>query len=264
MPTVTQHAPGTFSWPELATKDPNGAKKFYATLFGWTYEDRPMGEAGVYTMIQKDGKPVGALYAMEKAQLDQGMPPHWGSYVTVESADATAAKAKQLGGTVVMEPFDVMEHGRMAVLRDPQGATFCLWQPKEHIGAQRLGDPGSLVWTELLTSDANGAEAFYTKLFPWRSSQVPSAAGEGVPYTIFHRGEDGAAGMFQITKQMGPMNPYWYPYFAVDDCDATVEKARSLGAQVHMPPTDIPKTGRFAVLSDPQGASFGVIKTVPM
>jgi uncharacterized protein len=263
MPTVTQHAPGTFCWPELATKDAKAAKEFYAPLFGWNYDDQDMGSDGVYSMIQKDGKNVGAMYTMKQdAATPAGTPPHWGSYVSVESADASAAKAKQLGGTLMMEPFDVMEHGRMAVIRDPQGAVFCVWQPKKHIGAHVLGEPGSLVWTELMTTDAKAAEAFYTGLFPWKTKKMDSATGG--PYTIFHVGENGTGGMLQITPEMGKMPTHWYPYFAVADCDAVVIQAKGQGAKVFVPPTDIPQTGRFSVLQDPQGAVFAVIKPEPM
>lgn len=264
MATVTQHAPGTFSWPELSSKNADEAKKFYAALFGWTYDDQDMGSDGVYSMILLKGAPVGALYTMRKEEAAQGVPPHWASYVTVENVDATAAKAKQLGGQLMMEPFDVFDFGRMVAVRDPQGAAFCLWQANKHIGAHVLGETGALVWTELLTTDAKAAEGFYTQLFPWKTTQMPSLTGG--PYTIFKRSDadNGAAGMLQITPQMGKMPPHWIPYFAVDDCDAIVAKAKGMGAQVHMPPTDIPNVGRFSVLGDPQGAAFAIIHPQPM
>src|SRR5262245_35495890 len=103
MPTITQHAPGTFSWPELATTDQPGAKKFYSALFGWGLDDSPMGESEVYTMLSIGGRNVGALYSQQKEERAHGVPPHWSSYVSVENADESAAKAKQLGGTVIAE-----------------------------------------------------------------------------------------------------------------------------------------------------------------
>ena len=126
MPTVTTHAPGTFNWPELATTDQNAAKKFYTTLFDWQATDDDMGPGGVYTIFKRDGKAVAALYTLKADMRKQGVPPLWGSYISVENADASAAQAKTLGGKVIMEPFDVMEHGRMAVITDPQGAVFAL------------------------------------------------------------------------------------------------------------------------------------------
>ena len=138
MATVTQHAPGTFCWPELATLDQNGAKKFYTGLFGWTFKDTDMGPQGVYTIFQSDGADVGALYTMRDEEKAM-MPPHWNAYVSVESADKSTVQAKELGATVIMEPFDVMEHGRMAILMDPAGAVFSVWEAKKHIGVKKNG-----------------------------------------------------------------------------------------------------------------------------
>jgi len=261
MATETRHAPGTFCWPELATLDQPGAKKFYTSLFGWSFHDTDMGPDGTYTIFQDRDADVAALYTMREEEKKMA-PPHWNSYVAVESADQTAAKVKQLGGQVIVEPFDVMDMGRMAVLMDPQGAVFQVWQAKKHGGA-RLNDVGSLCWTELMTTDPQTAETFYTGLFPWKTETMK--ASTGAPYTIFKRGgEVGVGGMMKIEPRMGPMPPHWYPYFAVSDCDATVAKATSLGARTLMPPTDIPNAGRFAVLMDPQNAPFAVIKTMPM
>ena len=258
MATMTQHAPGTFCWPELATSDQEGAKKFYTSLFGWTFEDSDMGNGEMYTMLKLRGEAVGALYKMRPEQASSGMPPCWGSYVSVENADQVAARAKALGATVIMEPFDVMDVGRMAVIADPQGAVFQLWQPKKHIGAGVLDEVGALCWTELMTTDTGAAEAFYTGLLPWRAETKPM--GPGMTYTIFRRGEAGAGGMMKITPEMGPVPPNWGVYFQVADCDATLAKATGMGAKVVVPPQDVPNVGRFAILTDPQGAHFAIIK----
>ena len=151
----TKHDPGTFCWVELATSDGAAAKKFYTSLFGWEIDDVP-GGGGVYSLLKKKGKDAAALYELGPQQ--KGVPPHWNSYVSVASADDAATKAKRLGGTVIMEPFDVMEHGRMAVVQDPAGAAFSLWQPKSHIGAQVVNEPGSLYWAELDTTDMKSGE----------------------------------------------------------------------------------------------------------
>jgi hypothetical protein len=260
MTTITQHAPGTFSWPELATSDQAGAKKFYAALFGWTMNDTPMGEGESYTMINLGDRGVGALYT--KRNEEASTPPHWNSYVSVEKADAAAAKAKQLGGKVLAEPFDVMDVGRMAVIQDPTGAVFCVWEAKKHIGAGVLGETGSLVWTELMTPDTNQASAFYSGLFGWKPKTTDM--GNDMKYTVFNRGEVGAGGMMAIPPNMADIPPHWKPYFAVADADAIVSKAAQLGGKVVMPATDIPGTGRFAILEDPQGATFGILKPAPM
>lgn len=258
MATTTQHAPGTFCWPELATTDPEGAKKFYTSLLGWTFEDNDMGSDGVYTMLRLRGEAVGALSKLRPEQAAHGMPSHWGSYVSVENADQTAAKAKALGAMVMVEPFDVMDVGRMAVIADPQGAIFSLWQPKKHIGAGVLDEVGALCWTELMTPDAKAAETFYTGLLPWGVESKPM--GPGMTYTIFKRGAVGAAGMMQITKEMEGVPPNWGVYFQVADCDASFAKATSMGAKAVVPPQDVPGIGRFSILQDPQGAHFAIIK----
>src|SRR5260370_12543236 len=247
--TKLEHAPGTFCWSELATTDGPGAKKFYSELFGWEAQDNPIGPDMVYTMLKLNGKDVGALY--QKDETMKNVPTHWASYVCVTSADETTAKAKALGGTVVQEPFDVMEHGRMAVFADPTGAHCCIWQPKQHKGVGVKGELNSLCWNELLTNDTDKAKEFYTKLFGWTAK----THGAPMEYTEFTLGDGGSfAGMMKIQPQMGPIPPNWGIYFAVDDCDAMAQKATSLGARTFVPPTDIENVGRFSVIQDPQGA----------
>lgn len=257
MATITQHAPGTFCWPELATTDQPGARKFYAALLGWDMNDTEMGPGEYYTMIMLKERNVGALYTMRKEERSQGVPPHWNSYVAVESADAAAARAKTLGGTLLAEPFDVMDVGRMAVIQDPTGAVFCVWQAKKHNGAGVLGETGSLVWTELLTTDPAKAQPFYTGLFGWRAEAKPMGP---MTYTIYKNGAEQAGGMMQIMKEMGPMPSNWGVYFGVDDVDASAARAVSLGGKITVSPNDIPNIGRFAVLMDPQGAAFSIFK----
>ncbi len=252
-----EYAPGTFCWVELATSDNEAAKKFYTELFGWTFIDNPMGPDMVYTMLKKGDQEVGALYKMMPDMSAQGIPPHWMSYAATPNADDTAAKAESLGGTVIQPPFDVMEHGRMAVIKDPTGAVFSLWQPKEHRGAGLVNAPGSLCWNELMTTDANKAADFYTGLFGWGKDVQDFG---GMEYTMYMNDGRPTAGMLQITPEMGPIPPNWLVYFAVDDCDASVQKAQGLGASVMKPADDIPGIGRFAILTDPQGAAFAIIK----
>ncbi len=255
--TQLQHAPGSFCWAELATTDGPGAKKFYSELFGWETHDDPIGPGMVYTMLKLGGKDVGALY--QKGEMMKDAPTHWASYISVASADEIAAKAKSLGGTVVKEPFDVFDIGRMAVITDPTGATFCIWQPKKNTGFGVKGEPNSVCWNELLTTDTARATDFYTKLLGWTGN----SHGGPVPYTEFMNGDAHAGGMMQIRPEWGKVPPYWGIYFAVDDCDATAQKATSLGAQTIVPPMDIPNVGRFSTIRDPQGAVFSIIKLSP-
>lgn len=251
MPDVTRHEPGSFCWPELATSDDGAAKKFYTSLFDWTFEDSPAGPDMVYTTLRKKGKRVGALYKLGPQQ--KGVPPYWNVYVAVASADAAAKKAKELGGKVFIEPFDVMEFGRMAVIEDKQGAKLSVWQAKTHIGAEVVNEPGALCWAELDTTDTESARRFYTSLFGW-GAKVSEA------YTEWQQGAMSIGGLMKIPKEWGPVPPNWLVYFAVADPDATAKKAGELGGGAIVPPTDIPGAGRFAVLRDPQGAVFAIYK----
>ena len=254
MTEFTRHEPGSFSWVELATTDPAGAKAFYNALFDWSYLDNPMGPDMIYTRCQLRGKDVAALYPQQKEQRDHGVPPNWASYVTVESADGTAAKARELGGTLLMDAFDVMSYGRMAFLTDPTGAAFAIWEPREHIGLQIRDEPGTLGWNELYTRDTAGADKFYTALFGWRAKTDPGG------YTEWHVGDRAVGGMIAIDPAWGNVPPHWLPYFQVTDCDATARRAESSAGSVMMPARDIPKVGRFAILKDPQGTAFAIIK----
>ena len=252
--TQIQNAPGSFCWIELMTTDGPAAKKFYSELFGWEATDNPIGPEMIYTIYTLGGKAVAASY--QKGEDMKQIPTNWASYIAVTSADESAAKAQSLGGTVVQPPFDAGEHGRMAVIADPTGGHFCIWQAKSHPGLGVKGQTNSLCWNELLTNDTKKAKDFYTKLFGWSSK---TDAGE-TPYTEWINGEEHIGGMMEIQPHMGPMPPHWGIYIAVDDCDGKVAQAQSLGARTYVPPTDIPNVGRFAVLADPQGAVFNIIK----
>jgi uncharacterized protein len=254
---TTEFKPGTFCWVELATSDNEAAKTFYTKLFGWTYVDNPMGPDMVYTMLKLNGKDVGGLYKMMPDQEAQGIPPNWLSYVSVANADEAAEKAKVAGGTILQKPFDVSTIGRMAVLQDPTGAVFALWQAGTHPGAGIYNVPSSFTWNELMTTDTQKAGDFYSTLFGWTKDVQNFGPLE---YTMFKNGERGAGGMLKITPEMGPIPPNWLVYFAVEDCDATAQKTTELGGSIMKPADDIPGVGRFAVLLDPQGAAFAIIK----
>jgi uncharacterized protein len=257
MQETPKYAPGTFCWVELGTTDDVAAKKFYTELFGWSVVDNPIGPDMVYTMLKLDGKDVGALYKMPAEMSSQGIPPNWLSYVSITNADESVAKVKELGGSVIRGPFDVMTAGRMALIQDPAGAVFALWQAGIHPGAEVYNVPGTFCWNELMTTDAAKAGEFYSGLFGWGKDVQNFGPME---YTMFTNGERPAAGMLKITPEMGNVPPNWLVYFAVDDCDASAEKATQLGASVMKPPDDIPGIGRFAIIVDPQGSAFAIIK----
>jgi hypothetical protein len=249
----TSHAPGTFCWPELATTDQKGASAFYRGLFGWDVKDQPIGPTETYTMFKMRDLEAAAAYTMRPEERKGGAPPHWNAYVSVVNADDTVKRAQAVGAKVLAPPFDVMDAGRMSVLQDPTGAVISIWQPNRHVGAKILREPGALGWTELLTNDPAAAEKFYTQLFGWK-------AKKGGDYTEFSVGATPDAGMMKIDERWGNVPPHWSPYFQVNDCDGTATKAKELGGRVNVPPSDIENVGRFAMLADPQGAAFSVIK----
>src|SRR2546430_9012374 len=229
-----EHAPGSFCWIELATTDGPGAKKFYTELFGWEAQDSPIGPDMVYTMLKLNGKDVGALF--QKGEMMKDVPSHWASYVSVTSADETAAKAKSLGGTIRQEAFDVMDVGRMAVITDPTGATFCIWEPKKHKGVGVKGETNSLCWNELLTNETDKAIDFYTKLFGWKTKTDSGAT----PYTEIINGEEHIGGLMEISPPMGPRAPNLGPQIAVRDCGWGAQTATASACRPNVPPNRSP------------------------
>lgn len=257
MSEITQYTPGTFCWVEAGIADQQAAKGFYAQVFGWDMHDSPLPGGGSYTLLRKNGKEVGGLYQLSPAQKKMGVPPHWLSYVAVASADEATKKATSLGAETLMGPFDVMTAGRMSVLKDPTGAVFALWQARQHIGSVLVNEPSAPTWNELATRDTKAARAFYTSLFGWGAEEQPMGP---MKYTVFKNGDRPAGGMYDMPKEWAEVPPHWMVYFAVDDCDGTAEKVMGLGGRVTAPPADIPNVGRFAILLDPQGAAFAVLK----
>lgn len=259
MQAAPENKPGTFCWVELGTTNAEAAKSFYKKLFGWDYHDAETGPGMIYSMIKLDGKDVGGLYQMPSNMLEQGIPPHWLNYVAVANADEATAQAKASGGAVMNGPFDVGTAGRMSVIQDPTGATFAVWQAKGNKGAGIYQQVGTYCWQELGTGDTTKARDFYTTLFGWGTEKFPGP----MEYTVFKNGEQGIAGMYQITPEMGPIPPHWMTYFAVADCDAIAQKATDNGGSVMKAPEDIPGVGRFAILRDPASAVFAILKPAP-
>lgn len=257
MQESVEYKPGTFCWVELGTTDGEAAKKFYTQLFDWDFTDNPVGPSGVYTILKQNGKDVGALYQMPTEMTSNGVPPHWMSYISVANADESAAKAKTLGATLMKEPFDVYTMGRMAVVQDPTDAMFALWQPGTHQGSGIVNTPNSLCWNELVTKDTAKAGEFYSGVFGWEKNVQQMGP---MTYTSFMNGDRPAGGMYEPGPELGEMPPNWMVYFAVADADATLARATELGGRSCAPVMDVPGVGRMAVMTDPQGAAFAVIK----
>jgi uncharacterized protein len=248
----TKYTPGTFSWTDLTTTDPDAAKTFYGELFGWSAIDNPVGEGMVYSMMQIGGKDVAAISAQPEQQREMGVPPAWNSYITVESADRALERATQLGATVHAPAFDVFDFGRMGVVQDPQGAFFEVWEPKQHIGASYVNAPGALSWNELATPDMDASAGFYTDLFGWKAEPFE---GSEMPYMTVQT--EAGAGNGGIRPRMDPEPSYWLVYFGSDDVGASLAKASELGGSTLMGPTDI-GVGKIGIAQDPQGAVFAL------
>jgi predicted enzyme related to lactoylglutathione lyase len=262
MPATESHAPGTFCWTDLAAHDAAAAERFYTSLFGWTAEHTRFGpdEDDVYVMLLKDGKAVAALYGMDPAQRAQGVPPAWLSYVAVQDAARTAEKARGLGATVLADAFDVADFGRMALVADPAGgAVLALWQAAAHAGAALRDEPGAMCWNELGTRDPGTAAAFYAALFGWAPRPFD---GGHLPYVMFEQDGVPVGGMFSISPEMDEMPTAWAPYFDVEDPDETARRVQELGGTILHPPFDL-TVGRWAMLQDPQGAIFNVLRYEP-
>lgn len=250
----TSYPPGTFSWTDLGTNDFAGAKVFYSELFGWELEDMPAGGGMVYSMARLDGSYVAAVYEQDEKQRSQGIPPNWMSFITVDEIEACTSEADRLGGAVLSQPFDVLDSGRMSLVSDPTGAMFAMWQPGKHIGAQLVNVSGALTMNELNTRDVPAAKEFYRSLFGWTFEDDPSGA-----YTSIKNGGNLNGGMIELSPEWGDAPSHWRPYFAIADCDDSLAKIKKLGGQVHVASTEVP-AGRFAVVSDPQGASFSLFE----
>jgi uncharacterized protein len=249
----TKYIPGTFSWTDLNTTDQEAAKTFYTGLFGWEITDMPAGEGVVYSMAAIDGKWVAAISPQPQQQRDAGAPPAWNSYITVQSADQTLARARELGATVHTDAFDVMEAGRMGVVQDPQGAWFLVWEPKQHIGAGLVNHPGALSWNELGSPDVDASAKFYGDLFGWTTTPIE---GADPPYVVVSTSDGHSNG--GIRPPMPPGTPpFWLVYFVTDDLDATLAKVTELGGTVLLGATEI-EGAKIAVAQDPQGAVFAL------
>jgi predicted enzyme related to lactoylglutathione lyase len=237
------YPPGTFCWADLGTTEGAEASAFYAGLFGWEAEDLTEGEDGVYTMFRLGGRDVAALYEMGAEERGQ-LPAHWSSYVAVQDVDAVARRADELGAGVVAEPFDVMDSGRLAVVRDPVGAHVHLWQAGRHIGAGRVNEPGCMVWNELATPDVEGSLSFYRALLGW------AAEVDATGYATIRTAEGLNGG---IRPAQPGEAPAWLVYFSTASCDEAVAHVRQWGGGVVTEPIDA-TVGRIAVVRDPQGA----------
>ena len=280
MPERDGYIPGVPCWVDTSQPDPEAAVSFYGPLFDWELEDvMPPDSDGKYFMARIRGKDVAAVGSIPEAAPQQAM---WNTYIWVESADDTASKVRDAGGSVVMEPFDVMDAGRMTVFTDPEGAVFCVWQANQNKGAQLVNEHGTVNFNDLNTRDPEGAKSFYGSVFGWQTLELPGGfemwtlpgygdhlerdnpeLRENMAEMDAPKGfEDVVASLVPIGDDQPDAPPHWNVTFAVDDADAIAEKATELGGKVLMPPFDAPWV-RMTIIADPQGATFTASKFVP-
>jgi len=256
MPTRESYVPGTPSWVDLSTTDQDAAKRFYRALFGWTYDDVPAGDDAVYSMAMLQGATVAAIATQQPEQAALGVPPHWQMYITVDDLDAACERA---GEAVHVPPFQIMEAGKMAVLTDPAGAFFMLWEPIEHVGAGLVNEHGTFIWSELTAPNYESTAEFYERVVGLQFLAVPMPDGSTYGgWTLDGTADTMVAGAMK--PQGPPMPAHWNIYFACDDVDALVAKVAELGGAVHAEPFDIPVVGRLSVVADPQGAVFTLMQ----
>jgi predicted enzyme related to lactoylglutathione lyase len=256
MAEIEDYTPGTPNWIDCLTTDPDGAREFYSQLFGW--EPKVSGEEfGFYTVFELRGRPVAGLYELTADQRAQGMPPAWTTYIRVDDARQTAERVKPAGGQLLMEPMEIPEQGVMAVATDSTGAAIGFWEPRPFTGAGLANEPGSFSWTELRTHDLDAAVEFYAAVLGWTTEAYDT--GGGPRYLTAQVNGTAVAGLMDVAGTGIPdeVPSHWLTYFAVEDCDATVAKAESLGGTVTAPAIDTPQ-GRMAWLADPYGAQFAV------
>lgn len=254
----SSHTHGTFSWVENATTDIDGAKSFYARLFGWDYDDRPVGDGIYYSMARLAGQFVAAIAPQQDNERTMGVPPHWNSYITVDDVDSVAARVEGLGGILHVPPFDVFDAGRMAAISDPTGAVVYFWQPKGHIGAGLVNAPGAFCWNELATRDPDAARRFWSELLGWDFEKVDAAPMD--MWTILNGDRQNGSVRVMGDEMPAEVPAHWLVYFAVDSIDDAAEAAGDAGGQSLVPKTPAGGNNSFAVIRDPAGASLGLFE----
>ena len=248
------YEPGVPCWVDTRPPDPRAAVEFYTRLFGWEAATTPPSD---YVMLR--------LHGADVAAIGPGASPAWSTHIWVESADEIAARVQDAGGRVVTAPFDLPDAGRTAVLADPAGAEFAVWQPRPHKGAQRVNEPGAWAMSSLSTPDLNGAKAFYGSVFGWETDTFSMGEMSATLWRLpgFVGGEPSQPVPADVIATSAPSDgpAQWGIDFWVDDVDATAERAAELGGTVIVAPFDIP-IARTAILADPQGATFSITRVV--
>lgn len=250
-------AHGTIGWADVAVPDLNAGAAFYKGLFGWETQAGDAEDAYPYLMFTRDGKTVAGMGELGPDQIAAGQPPVWSSYVIVDDADETFARALELGATPIMEPMDVLDTGRMFFILDPVGAPIGFWQSGRHDGAEVFNEPNTMSWNEIASRDMETAVSFYVDLLGWKTEAMDL---DGFAYTMLKVGERANGGAYDLTDIAPDEVPaHWLTWFVVEDCEAAAKSAADLGGTIQRPPTKS-GIGTSAVVSDPFGATFGIIQ----
>lgn len=245
---------GRPAWVDLASSDPAGSRDFYGKLLGWQVEVNPDPQYGGYAIAKAAGKDVAGI----GPKMMPEAPTAWSLYIGSDDVDALAQKVQSAGGKVIAQPMDVGDQGRMAVFQDPSGAFISAWQARA-MRPFAAGIAGAFGWAELNSRGLGSAVPFYAAVFGWASRTTPMGEGQP-PYTEFLVGDQSIAGGMEMNPGAPSTVPsYWMVYFLVEDVDGTFQRATANGAREMLAPTDF-SGGRFAILSDPQGATFGLLK----
>ncbi len=249
MPHVGSYMPGMFCWSECASSNQTAAKEFYTRVFDWNASDSPYGDGQLYTMLLKGELSAAGLLSLHPDEVAAGSRSHWNVYISVSSVDESAAKAVELGATLLAPPFDVPGVGRMAIVKDPCDAVFCLWQRGNHFGAAVVDEGNAFCWYELAVKDTAKATAFYSSLFGWTAIESPG-------YTEWALGSLRIGGMMEIPD----VPPNWMPYVMVDDCAAAAARLQDAGGTLLLGPGAAGDKGFFCIILDPQGATLGLFQ----
>ncbi|HET9591473.1 MAG TPA: VOC family protein [Solirubrobacterales bacterium] len=251
----TSYVPGTPCWVDLATPDVEAAARFYGELFGWEVPELPTSaEMGGYRRAKLGSRDVAGVMPL----MQEGQPPAWSTYVSVDDIEAIGRAVQENDGTMIAEPMAVASYGRLAIFTDPEGAFFGMWEPADFAGAELVNEPGTVGWNELNTRNPEGAKAFYSAVFGWEPNDIEMK--DGGTYTEWLVDGSQVAGMLDMRGRMpDEIPPHWGVYFGTEDADATVEKVKAGGGELLFGPMNI-EPGRMATVKDPFGAFFNVMQ----
>lgn len=247
MPEIQRYAPGMPCWVDVVSRDVEASAAFYGALFGWELGGTDAG-FGLFTL--------GDLVVAGIGPCQPDQDPVWSTYLNVDDADATVALVEKAGGTVLMSPVDVDRAGRGAAFIDPTGGVISVWQPRAHIGARVVDEPGSRCWSELITPNLDRAQAFYVEVFGWT---ISTASVGGSAYSVATIGGQAVAGLVEPPNNVG-IPPHWSVTFEVEDCDAGLATVERFGGVVAIGATDIPNVGRFGAVAAPTGETFSILE----